>query len=244
MTICLPNLFYDSLIKKYGAENGEIAYFLLQEQSRLINNWRTFLFLFCGDKRRIDIMQQASAPFFFGAVQGALWDVTILRLRRLTDPNETRGGRDQNIGLQRLKDLVPDAQRLQQADLVDAAVDACASVKNDVNKALAHNDLPTLMAGTRFQTIRMDVTAAVKSVKLAISNFYYDGDLALAEQQFPITPTDDEQAMLAKLFVGNLKMDEVRREEFDHDIANGPQANPYKIIPDWLWDHDLRDDPF
>lgn len=237
--------FRQSLVDKFGENNGKIAYFLLQEQSRLINDWRTFLYLFCGDKRRIELVKNASEVFFFGVVQQALWDVTILRLRRLTDKNVTgTGDQNKNVGLCRLLDLTNDDNLVKQTRLIQEALVACSSVKKDVDKALAHNDLTSLLKETRFQTFRRDVTTAVEKVSYSISFWFHDGDELVAKDMFPITTTKDEQAMLAKLFVGELKYEEVRRDEAMQDLKNGPQVEPTMIVPDWIWDDSLRDNPF
>lgn len=234
---------HERLINEHGDENGKMLHHLIVEQFRLIQNWRTFLFLYCGDERRIDVLNEASGVFF-SIVSGALWDTTLMTLRRLHDRNLSGpGGRNENIGIHRLVDFVPDERKQSQVDLNALAATAFKNVGADVSKSLAHNDLPTFLDGNRFHSTRGEITESVRTTKAAIDGFLYDDPLQVGHE-FPISEAKDEQAMLAKLFVGNLKYEEVLREEVTRDLQNGPMAQPVKIIPEWLWDMGHREKPF
>lgn len=236
-------LLHERLISEHGDKNGKMLHHIVVEQSRLIQHWRTFLFLYCGDKRRIEVLNEASGVFF-SMVSGALWDTTLMTLRRLHDKNQSGGGnKDENIGIHRLVDFVPDERKQFQIDLNKRAKSAFEKVGRDISKSLAHNDLPTFLNENRFRSTRGEITEAVRTTKAAIDCFLYDDPLSIG-REFPSTETKDEQAMLENLYIGNLKRDEVLREEVLRDLQNGPAAERVSLIPDWLRDEKHRDNPF
>lgn len=241
MTTTSPNDFHAKLIAQHGEEDAKVILHLLTEYMQLIDGWRTFNFLFSGDERRISLINEVS-PQFFGLVSSSLWDMTLVRLRRLLDKNKT--GKDKNVGIDRLLDLVPPEKRqLQEEANVDARF-AFERVKPDVNKAIVHNDLGVFLKDERFSAKKFEITGAVRAMKAAIDVYLHENPEDAAEN-FPIkSDVKDEQAMLLKLFVGNLKIDDMWREQFEEDMRNGSQAKPSQLIPDWLFDSEIRNKPF
>jgi AbiU2 len=117
-----------------------------QQVARLHAYWKILDQLYATAQRRqlLDNM----APAFFGIVEESLTESVFMILSRLTDPAETRRGRntDQNLSLARLVESVQDADsEFNQA--IDTTLRGiqqhCRVFRDWRNRVIAHADQPT-----------------------------------------------------------------------------------------------------
>lgn len=75
---------------KLGVKDGAILHRLVNESWYLHRFWGEYLALFGGSASRIDLLNDASGPFF-RLLQDELFDSVLLSLCRLTDPVSSQG---------------------------------------------------------------------------------------------------------------------------------------------------------
>jgi hypothetical protein len=122
-----------------GAELGELFTALSFELTWLFLLWKQYLMLYGGKQTRLDLINQA-APFFFGLMQGAIWDDTLLSITRLTGPEDSMGKK--NLTVRRLPALIGDARLSSDTKAsVDSLVEKAAFAFDRRNRYLAHRDL-------------------------------------------------------------------------------------------------------
>jgi len=85
------------------------------------------------------------APFAGRTIQDALFDAVLLQITRLGDPAESRGGKDQNLTLERLINNLPtDASSELISNLKDTLTqirDSTNPLRDHRDKRVAHTDL-------------------------------------------------------------------------------------------------------
>lgn len=153
---------------------GEVFRTLWQEIQNIHLTWTINRQIFGTSPERIALLKRFGGVAF-GVFQRLIERNVVLAIFRLLDPPEQRGGRDQNICLERLADEVT-------AD--DAACGArltpiLAQIRNHMaphadlrNKVVAHNDfhtLPTLYDGT--STVTAPSRALMETVLERIRTF-------------------------------------------------------------------------
>ncbi len=120
-----------------GEALGEASYALWSEVALLYRDWGEFTYLF-GNPKRTDLLNRA-APVFFRAVQVALFEATVLRIARLTDPLKSTG--KSNLTVQQLPSLADTSIASGLAGLVEAAKKAAEFCRDRRNRQIAHRDL-------------------------------------------------------------------------------------------------------
>ncbi|WP_157275535.1 hypothetical protein [Pelomonas sp. Root1444] len=88
-----------------GDELGAVYSELWQEAGRLFSDWQEFVSLFGTNPGRIDLLNKAAAHFF-RIVQDSLWERTLLKIARITDPAQT--GKKKNLSLFSLANAITD----------------------------------------------------------------------------------------------------------------------------------------
>lgn len=127
-------------IDEMGEELGSVFYQLYVEVVWLRSKWSEHQELFGAKPERIDLLN-AVAPYFFRIVQDALLHDTMLGIARLTDP--TRMGRNENLSLQKLAELVDDSDLTETLRVaLDSLNEAVAPVRDWRNRRIAHCDFP------------------------------------------------------------------------------------------------------
>lgn len=117
-----------------------------QQVARLHAYWKIFGQLYASAQQRqlLDKM----APDFFGIVEESLTESVFMTLSRLTDPAETRRGRntDQNLSLARLVETIQDADNEFNQAVNTSLRDIqhhCRVFRDWRNRVIAHTDQPT-----------------------------------------------------------------------------------------------------
>ena len=141
---------YQDLERDMATSHEEVWGHLHSEVTLLHAQWQTFLALFGVSHERVQLLNR-SAGLFFSVIQQTLLRDLYVGLTRLIDPLHIRG--QQNLTLERL--LLDPRVSADQALLaltqqkVEAAKQACQPFRTHRNKALAHLDLTTKLAGGR-----------------------------------------------------------------------------------------------
>jgi hypothetical protein len=126
-------------IEKMGGALGAEFHALWTEVVWLHWNWGEFVELFGSKPSRVELLNQ-TAPAFFRLIQDSLWEITVLRIARLTDPAKSRGRA--NLTIRNLPDLVDDAIARQAVTaLIDLAVSRASFCRDWRNRHIAHHDL-------------------------------------------------------------------------------------------------------
>ena len=130
------------LVDRMGERLGPVFYLLLRETAGIHVRWSEFKQLFA-EASNIETMN-ATAPIFFGRLQGTLFSEVVLQLCRLTDSPRSAGRT--NLTIRSLPPLVGD-ERLREEiqDLVDTAVKSSEFARARRHKQLAHLDLESAL---------------------------------------------------------------------------------------------------
>ncbi|WGJ14464.1 hypothetical protein QEV83_17840 [Methylocapsa sp. D3K7] len=131
-------------IEKMGEELGTQFYALWLEVDWLHATWGEYVHLF-SEPKSVEILNQ-TAPALFRIFHAALWEQTLLRIARLTDPPKAMKNR--NLTIQNLPELVDPTIKGAVQELVDAALNKCKFCRDWRNRQIAHSDLNLLMNGS------------------------------------------------------------------------------------------------
>jgi hypothetical protein len=125
-------------VSSMGEPLGEASYALWSEVALLFRDWGEFTYLFGSHPNRTELLNKA-APVFFRAVQVALFEATVLRIARLTDPPKSVG--KSNLTVQQLPDLADTSLAGELTRLVEEAKEAAGFCRDWRNRSIAHRDL-------------------------------------------------------------------------------------------------------
>jgi AbiU2 len=125
-------------VSHMGQPLGEASYALWSEVALLFRDWGEFVYLFGSHPNRTELLNKA-APIFFRAVQVALFEATVLRIARLTDPPKSVG--KLNLTVQQLPDLADTSIKDELTRLVEEAKEAAGFCRDWRNRSIAHRDL-------------------------------------------------------------------------------------------------------
>ena len=129
----------DEHISKLGEDFGSIYNALYNECVWVNLKWQKYTGLFGTSEKRLEILNR-TAPTFFGVVQGALWDDTLLHLCRLSDPPKSMG--KDNLTIQLLPPYITDESfRNEISTLINEAIDVTSFARDWRNRLIAHKDL-------------------------------------------------------------------------------------------------------
>jgi hypothetical protein len=157
-----------------GPQLGPIYNALTNELVWLHGKWSQYRQLFAVSDKRIDLLNQ-TAGYFFGVIQITMFDDVLLHLARLTDPCESRKGKEivGNLTLRQLPEFASDPTiKANLADLVDKAHAACTVARDWRNRRIAHSDLTLALATSKDPldgVSRADVEKALEAFRKALN---------------------------------------------------------------------------
>lgn len=121
-----------------GNELGTIYSELWQEVGSLYSDWNEFVSLFGTNPERIDLLNRAAAHFF-RTVQDSLWERTLLKIARITDPAQT--GKKRNLSLHSLPNAITSPAMKATVQLsIENALLKCEFARDWRNRHIAHAD--------------------------------------------------------------------------------------------------------
>ena len=162
------------LVAGMGPELGEVFWALQNDLNWLHTEWALYRQLYAESGDRIQLLND-TAPFAFYVFQETLWHDVVLHLARLVDRKTT--GRNQNLSLVRLPDLLTDLTLQGEVTaLLDEAVQACAFAVPWRHKRFAHRDLEHALA-TAADPLpgisRADIESALAAMRKVMNHIEY-----------------------------------------------------------------------
>lgn len=139
---------------------------LYQEIVQIAFDWRGFLELF-DDKALVEMMNQHACDFF-ADLQRKLSDSLVLKVCRLTDPEDC--GRFKNLGLPyfvaqlKKENSIDDAKHQQWQERLKQIGLLMEPLRHLRNKRIAHNDVAGLVADQRLPAQYRDIRKAIEAV--------------------------------------------------------------------------------
>ena len=133
-----PDETREHYVSYMGEPLGQASYALWSEVALLFRDWGEFTYLFGNHPNRTELLNTA-APVFFRAVQVALFEATVLRIARLTDPPKSVG--KSNLTVQQLPELADTSLVGELTRLVEEAKEAAEFCRDWRNRSIAHRDL-------------------------------------------------------------------------------------------------------
>jgi len=190
--------------------------------------WKMYRQLFAESPKRIDLLNECAAAFFYVIEDVLIGEVQIM-LSKLTDAAKT--GRHDNLSLERLQEgieaLQAPALAQRMAKILASLKQKCAPFRVWRNKKLAHLDLTTAMRsvanplpGVSRQMIE-EALELVRQYLNCVHGHYDDTEMAY---EHLITAAQDAEGLVAVLKQG-LRYDElVQQNVIGHEDWN---QNPW-----------------
>jgi hypothetical protein len=168
-------------IHTMGAPLGELFNYLERETVWLAGKWNDFAALYHKSQDQIDLLN-ATAPSFFGQIQGIMWEDAILHLCRLLDPPQSAG--KDNLTFRRLPPLIGDAAlRTSVESTIDLALTHGQFARDWRNRRLAHCELPPLQGQpakavprVMFAEMESSVDAVCYTLRIIYRHYYPNCD--------------------------------------------------------------------
>jgi hypothetical protein len=208
-------------ITKMGEELGSLYYGLWQEVVWLHTEWGEYVQLYGTKPSRIGLLNEA-APSFFRLVQDGLFETTVLKIARLTDPPKSVG--KPNLSIRQLPALITDERLRDKVNtLIETAERAATFSRDWRNRRFAHRDL-SLSLGLASEPLdvatREKVQASIEAIAAllnAVSTHYLSSTTA-----FEITGNPGGVASLIRVLDDGLRrkaerMAATHRGELSHD---------------------------
>ena len=215
----------ESYAQSMGAELGAVFHALSTELTWVHWRWQQYRILFGDKESRLDMLNDA-APFFFRVVQDVFFDDTLLGIARLAGPPQTIG--KQNLAITRLPLLIKDS--LLQAEVTDLVLSAKATADFAFdwrNRHIAHRDL-SLALSQKVKPLkaasRQHVEGALKALRAVMNRVeaaYCDATTA-----YESSPTVEDAESLLYVIRDGLRMEQARRERWDHGELHDDDVNP------------------
>lgn len=184
----------------YGSADGPVVARLTNDVSNLFQEWRTFLYFFCGPSERLEVLNQASGRTS-RLFRRLLWDSALLRIRRLIDPEIDRKN-NKNLSLHSLVRIAkkPPFEHILKTDFNELEA-KCKPAKKFVDKYLAHFSKGHALGSKPALIQRQQTTDAVRAIGAFVNKFHAatrDTDFRFS----PFTAHKGESDFLLMLYRG------------------------------------------
>lgn len=172
-----------------GDALGVVYSELWQELGRLFSDWGEFVSLFGTNPERIDLLNN-SAAHFFRTIQDSLWERTLLKIARITDPAKT--GKRHNLSLASLAAAITDPALKNAVEFsISDTLEKCAFARDWRNRHIAHADMELALDATT-QPLATASRQNVKEALLSIQDVLNAVSIPLLES----TTRFDEMTLL------------------------------------------------
>lgn len=152
-------------------------------------------------KETVDLLNE-TASNTFGLIQNSLIDSILLLICRLTDPHMGRGGRDENLTFEMLKNIISDGNDPEPKSKIEDELSRLEPFLDEArsarNKRIGHNDLPSITANKSFPIkIQSLIEISIGFGRLLNVVEEYFGDSVVEYQKTFLT--DDGNTLLSRL---------------------------------------------
>jgi hypothetical protein len=215
-------------VEKMGAPLGEVYSALWQEVAVAHFYWKEYVELFGTKPERISLLNE-TAPHLFRMLQDELWETSLLRLARLTDPTNSSGKQDKsNLTIQALPVLIEYAKLKEEVSkLIAVAINDTAFCRDWRNRHIAHRDLKLALEQPTTplaEASRASFNKALKSLSNVLNAL--DGHYFQSETRFDLgAPIGGAVSLLYVLGIGS----RARREEQKRLEAGKPTPEDLAI---------------
>jgi hypothetical protein len=203
------------LINPLPSPIDEVYSALKSEITWLHGRWICYRQLFAESERRIELLNECAAAFFF-IIQDVLLDEVQVSLSKLTAP--AKSGKNENLSLEQLQKRLEihgdSSLAASNREVLNKLQGQCAPFREWRNKQLAHLDLLTSMKATPnplpgiSQQMIDDSLGTVRDYMNAIEHHYADSEFGYEH----FIMSSDGTALVGLLKSG-LRYEELRQEE-------------------------------
>jgi len=182
--------------KKIPPQIDEIYMALFHQVSHLHAKWEIFCQLYASSSEVVDLLNSSAAGFFRVCQDVLAYDV-FLTISRLTDPKQTRLGKNvrDNLSLERLVSSIDSVKFPKLSgeikQLLAKSKNKCGFVKELRNKLIAHNDLPTNLQA-KVNPLPMptkqnieDALESIRNVMNAVPSYFENSTVAYQLASMP-----------------------------------------------------------
>src|SRR6056297_3400527 len=164
--------------------------------------WRLYRSLFGTNKETVELLNKASGSTA-NTLERALYERTLLGLRRLTDPYQGKKGKTKSVSVNGFIQVVP-SKDPNLRRLAGTATQRSSFARNWSDKRIAHTDLAYRRGEAKLEIAsRANVESANEAIADVIKHVakeYYDTTLVT----HPIPSSGDERSFLRALYLGVL----------------------------------------
>lgn len=225
-------------IEKYSPVLGkELAFQFVwtrHEIFSLRSNWRTYREFFGNHKERFELFFEVSGTTA-QTLERTLFEMTLVQMRRLTDPAKTMG-KNRNVTIQAFEQCLVEEEQSEMASLVKDALQKTEFARDWVNRRIVHNDLgyrsgqkPLKKASRR--KVEEAIDAIVRPIKWIAAK---KCDFTMVTH--PISAIRDESFFVRHLYEGQLALEAKRAQaiRFKNERRYEEAMQLLDDYPKWL----------
>lgn len=196
-------------------------------------HWRYYRSMFGANKDRFEFMFSIS-PDFARSLEQTMFETTLLKLRRLTDPKSSKGGK-RSITIKALPQWLANEREKQLHQLVNDAVNASDFARNWSSKRVAHSDHDYRNGrNSLLPASRAKVEAAIEAIANVIKNVERN-EFNTTQITHPIPNYPDEIDFLRCLYEGKMRIEEKKKLRKELSLAGDyVRRDQVFTYPEWL----------
>jgi hypothetical protein len=203
---------------------NEIYTPLFHQVSHLHVKWEIFCQLYASGNEIIELLNSSSGGFFRVCQDVMAYDI-LLNIGRLTDPKQTRMGRNvrDNLTLERLASSVDGTQFPKLKDEIEQLLvqlkSKCGFVRELRNKLIAHNDLDANLhnrAALVSTATKQNIEDALESIRHVMNSVpsYFDGGTVAYQL---VSMRGDANTLIVRLRQAKIYCEQLRELRISHD---------------------------
>lgn len=195
--------------------------------------WRVYAGLWGTHKERFELLNDVS-PITSRVLEVALFHEIILTLRRLTDPEKRRGGRE-SVSIKAFLKFMGESEVVEFRTLMNDACNSAEFARQYSGLRVAHLDLDYLRGRVPQESLnRKNIERAIEKVTLVVKCIYARR-LGASLVTHPIIGSDDETSFVRTIFEGVTALG-VKESESRELVRLGRYQEARRLFeyPTWL----------